>query len=258
MPRVRALPPLDELAASLREAGVEALDEVTRRGADERSSSSDAPTEGPDDAARGLLDLALFLVEHDKRVSFGAFSWDDPRFAAGDAKVAFDVAYARLAPGERLRDALLRELPRVARRQALLALDARGTDLREFDAVHEIYGQVTLFAWPHKPHESADPRVDAARERGWVRTLKEHNLLPGRGIVVLDEHQGLFLTEPALASLMGVLLLLPTGMITLLWNPFVEADRNDSELQYWLQWGRGTGSSSEWREVLRVDEADDA
>lgn len=234
MPRTRALPPVAHLLAELAEQGVD-----------------DAPREGPDEEShKGLLDLALWLAEHRKRVAFPGFSWDDPRFVASDAKVSLEVAYVALGPQDDFAGTLRAHLPRVARGRALLAVDAHASRLREFDAGHDLYGQVTLFARPGKPYESADPRVDAARERGWVKTLKEHNLLPGRGLVVLDEHQGLLLREEAFASLLGLLLLLPDGHTNLWWNPFVEAERNDSELQYWLAWGEGRGSSSEWRTVL--------
>jgi len=237
VPRTRALPPADELLASLAELGVE-----------------DAPSEGPDEQAlRGLLDFALFLAEHRKRITFRGFSWDDPAFRVTDAKVEFRVAYLKLSPQDDFLGAVRAHLLRASRGNALLAVDAFGTGLREFDAGHALYGDVTLFSYPSKPAESADPRVDAARERGWVKTLKEHNLLPGRGIVVLDEHQGALLREDAFARLQGLLLLLPSGQTNLWWNPFVEAERNDSELQYWLSWGEGLGASSEWREVVRYE-----
>ncbi|GEM_PF-3837202 len=237
MPRTRTLPPVDELLAALREAGVE-----------------DAPQDAPDEAShQGLLDLALHVAEHRKRVSFPGFSWDDPAFEAADAKLAMRVAYVRLPDAAAFADALRAHLPRASRGHSLLAVDAHATALREFDAVHDLYGRVTLFEHRTPVPEPADPRVDAARERGWARALKEHNLLPGRGLVVLDEHQGLYLREEAFQRLMGILLLLPDGHTTLLWNPFVEAERNDSEIQYWLGWGEGTGRSSEWRELVRFE-----
>jgi hypothetical protein len=234
--RQRALPPPDELLASLAEQGVE-----------------DAPREGDPASLQGLLDFALFVAEHRKRVSFPAFTWDDPAFLAADAKITMRVAYVRMHPGDDLAGVLRAHLSRAATGHALLAVDARATGLREFDIVHAIYGRVTLFEHRTPVPESADTRVDAARERGWAKTLKEHNLLPGRSLVVLDEHQGLLLREEAFARLMGILLLLPNGLTTLLWNPFVEAERNDSELQYWLGWGQGEGRSSEWRELMKYE-----
>lgn len=238
MVRVRKLPTVAELLASLEEAGV-----------------TDAPRQAPDEESlRGLLDTALWFAEHRKRVSFPAFSWSAPEFVAADAKVTMRVAYARFEADDNLRDTLLAHLPRVGSGMAILALDAHTSGRREFDVLHELYGRVTLFRWPTKPAESADPRVHAAQERGWGATLKAHNLLPGRGIVVLDEDQGLLLREPELERLLGLVLLLPDGHTTLHFNPLVEADRNDAELQYWMTWGEGTGSSSEWRELLRAGE----
>lgn len=236
MPRHRVLPPLDELRAELAAQGV-----------------TDAPTEGDPDALQGLLDVALYVAEHRKRVSFPAFSWDDPAFEARDQKVTMRVAYLRLARGDDLAGALRAHVGRVATGHALLALDARASGLREFEILHQLYGRVTLFEHRTPVPESADLRIEEARERGWAKTLKEHNLLPGRSLVVLDEHQGHLLREPSLTALMGILLLSPDGIVSLLWNPFVEADRNDAELQYWLGWGEGSGRSSEWREVVRYE-----
>lgn len=237
--RRRPIPSVEESLEALLEAGVH-----------------DAPREGANEEdLKGLLDLAAYVAEHKKRVSFPGFTWEDPRFVAEDDKVRMTLAYATL-PGdgpEALQLALRANLPRVDRQHTLLALDAHATRAREFELTHHLYGEVTLFSWPHKPPEPADPRIEDARERGWAKTLKEHNLLPGRGIVVLDEHQGALLRDPACESLAGLLLLLPDGQTQLLWNPFVRAEWNDSELQYWLGWGAGAPSSA-WREVLRVDE----
>jgi hypothetical protein len=141
---------------------------------------------------------------------------------------------------------------------SLLALDAHGTDLREFDLTHLVYGEVTLFQWPHKPPQPSDLRIDDAREAGWVKALKEANLLPGRGIVVLDEHQGLLLRDEAFRALLGLLVLYPNGRVELHWNPFVPSARASSEIQYWLAWAAGHGASSEWRQMLHVEERDDA
>lgn len=232
--RHRALPGLEELHASLLEAGV-----------------TDAPREGPDDASlRALLDLALFVAEHKKKVSFEGFTWSDPGFSVADAKVTFRVAYAVLADG--VEATLLANLSRLGPR-TLLALDANRTDVREFDLGHVLYGGVTLFQWPTKPVESADMRVMDAMEKGWARTLKEHNLVPGRGIVVLDEHQGLLLRDERMKAFVGMLILLPDGQTRLWWNPF--CDGADSELQYWLTWGSGTGPASAWREAFYVEES---
>lgn len=230
---------MDELLRALEEAGVE-----------------DAPREGPDEEAlRGLLDTALFVAEHRKRVSFPGFHWGDPRFLVADARVSLTLAYAALAgeTEDALRMALEGNLDRARDGRTLLVLDAHTTRAREFEIGHALFGQVTLFQWPTKPPEPADPRIDAAREKGWAKVLKEHNLLPGRGIVVLDEHQGMLLREARYEDLLGLLLLLPDGHHALWWNPFVRADVNDAELQFWLTWGAGAGPASGWRELFRAD-----
>lgn len=235
----RDLPPSDELRAALAEAGV-----------------ADAPAEGDEDDLRGLLWLASFLVEREKRVAFAPTSPSDPGFAARDSKVEVDVRYARFdgTTSDGLRDDLLGELPRLRGAVSLVGLDARRSGLKEYELEHLVYGEVTLSAWPHKPAESADPRIHAARDAGWTPTLKAHNLLPGRGIVVLDEHQGVLLREPALARLHGLLVLLATGEVHLWWNPLAQG--LDPEMQHWLSWGPGR-PPREWREVL-YHEKDDA
>lgn len=242
MPRFRPLPSADELLAALAEEGV-----------------TDAPREGPagtgDEGLRTLLDMALFAAELRKKVSFPHFSWADPAFLARDAKVTLRVAYAEL-PGDTadaLELALAANLPRLSDGRTLLGLDAHRTQAREFDLGHALYGQVTLFQWPHKPPQSADPRIDAAMEKGWAKTLKTHNLVPGRGIVVLDEHQGLLLRDDRFRSLCGLMLLLPDGRTELWWNPF--SDRADPELQYWPSWADGTGPASGWKQVFQAEDA---
>lgn len=217
---------------------------------------TDAPREGPDEEAlRGLLDLALFVAEHKKKVAFPDFQWQDPRLRAADARMTVDVAYATLAGDseDAVRWTLEGNLDRLRGGRTLLALDAHTTKAREFELGHALYGQVTLFSWPSKPPEPADPRIDAAREKGWAKVLKEHNLLPGRGIVVLDEHQGLLLRDPRYEDLLGILLLMPDGQTPLWWNPFARAELNDPEMQFWLTWGAGTSPASGWREVFRAD-----
>lgn len=240
MPRFRPLPPTEELLAALAEAGVE-----------------DAPREAPDEESlRALLDMALFVAEHRKRVSFPDFHWGDPGFVAKDAKVTLRVAYAEL-PGDdeaALRLALDANLPRVQDGRTLLALDAHRTRAKEFELGHALYGGVTLFQWPHKPPQPADPRIDTAMEKGWAKTLKTHNLVPGRGIVVLDEHQGILLRDERFRRLAGLLLLFENGHTALWWNPF--ADEADAELQYWPAWGPG-GPASAWKEVFRADSAEE-
>jgi len=94
--------------------------------------------------------------------------------------------------------------------------------------------------------QPADPRIDAAREAGWTPTLKAHNLLPGRGIVVLDEHQGLLLRDERFADVLGLLVLFENGQTELWLNPFARSA--DPELQHWRAWGPGTGPASGWRE----------
>lgn len=231
--RRRALPSLEELHTSLAEAGV-----------------TDAPRDGPDpERLRALLDTALFVAEHRKKVSFPSFQWDDPGFEVQDAKVTFRVAYAQL--GEDAEATLLANLPRLGPR-TLLALDAHRSPIREFDLGHTLYGRPTLFQWPTKPSEAADPRISTLLEKGWARTLKEHNLVPGRGIVVLDENQGFLLRDERLRALVGLLVLFETGDTKLWWNPFTE--NADSELQYWLTWGAGTGPASAWKETFYVEE----
>ena len=230
---------MDELLLALDEQGV-----------------TDAPREGPDEEAlRGLLDTALFIAEHRKRVSFPAFHWGDPRIQVVDARASLSLAYTTLAgeTEDALRWTMEGNLERARDGRTLLLLDAHTTKAREFELGHALFGQVTLFAWPTKPAEAADPRIDAAREKGWAKALKEHNLLPGRGIVVLDEHQGMLLRDARYEDLLGVLLLLPDGHHTLWWNPFVRTDVNDPEMQFWLTWGAGAGPASGWRELFHVD-----
>lgn len=202
--------------------------------------------------------MALHVADCQKDVRFPEFSWADPTFVARDARVTLRFPYARLTTREPedIRAFLLGQMPRLdGKEPALLALDARPSGLAEYELTHLLYGRVTLFAHRVRPHEPADPRIERARERGWTPTLKEHNLVPGRGLVVLDEDQGLLLREPWLDGMRGLLVLLASGDTRLLWNPFSE--KGDAEMQYWLAWGRGAGASSEWREVLRVDRADD-
>lgn len=237
--RSRPIPDIAELMDALKEQGVE-----------------DAPTEAADqEALRGLLDTALWVAEHRKRVRFGDdFSWADPGFWAEDGRVRFRVAYAKLAAGtaDAFEEVAVRNLERTSDGRTLLLVDAHTTDAREFELGHRLYGEVTLFQWPHKPPRPRDPRIDAAREKGWVKVLKEHNLLPGRGIVVLDEHQGMLLQDPRTIDLVGIVLFLADGHHHLWWNPFVRENHNDPELQYWLTWAEGT-APSEWREILRVE-----
>lgn len=233
--RRREIPPAEISLGALRELGVD-----------------DAPTEGPDELAlQGLLDMALYVAEHKKRISFPGFSWSDPCFVATDARAKLRFAYAELAVDART--TLEANLERARDGRTLLALDARRARATEFSLGHALYGEPTLFRFPAKPAEPADPRIDHARERGWTPTLKLHNLLPGRGIVVLDEHQGLFLREARYDGVVGVLALFGTGQTELWWNPFVRADLNDAELQYWKTWGEGTGPASAWREQFLVE-----
>ena len=222
----------------------------------------DAPREGPDEEVlQGLLALALHPAEAQKRVRFPGFSWAAPAFVAEDRRVSLRFEHARLAARDEdgVRAFLLGSLPRLGGRDppALLAIDARPSGLAEFQLAHLLYGEVTLFAHRARPHEPMDARIHDAREKGWTPTLKEHNLLPGRGLVVMDEHQGLLLREPRLDALPGVLLLTAAGTVHLWWNPF--ARRADPELQHWLAWGAGAGGPSEWRRVFEARrDADEA
>jgi len=234
--RRRALPPLEELHAALAEAGV-----------------TDAPHEAPDEESlRALLDMALYAAEVKKRVSFPDFRWSEPGFTAHDARITLRFAYAELV-GD-IAQTLEANLPRLGPK-TVLAIDAHRRNVREFEIQHDLFGRVTLFQWPRKPVESADPRIHDARDAGWTPTLKEHNLLPGRGIVVLDEHQGILLRSERLRALLAVLILFENGQTRLWWNPFAEGA--DPELQHWLAWGAGTGPASAWREQLYVEEKED-
>lgn len=213
----------------------------------------DAPQTGPiSDALQGLLALATPIAECMKRVSFPAFTWEAPEFVAEDARVRLRFPFARLtAPGvDALRAVLDANAGRLAGERALLALDARASGMPEFELTHALYGSVTLFAHRVRPFESADPRVHAAQEAGWSPTLKEHNLLPGRGLVVKDEDQGLYLRDEKMRDVLGVHVLLASGETKLLWNPF--ARLADAELQYYLAWGDGSRGASEWREQFHV------
>lgn len=239
--RERRIPSVDELRGFLAEAGV-----------------TDAPAEAPDDAhLQGLLALALHVADCQKAVSFDGFTWAEPGFAAKDARVTFRFAYERMSASREgdVRAFLLAAMPRVGAPHTLLALDARPSGLREFELGHHLYGGVTVFQHRRRPHESADPRIHRAQDAGWTPTLKEHNLVPGRGLVVLDEHHGLLLREPWLDGLQGLLVLLASGETRLWWNPF--ATRGDPEMQHWLAWGRGMGAPSEWREMLHVERRDE-
>lgn len=235
--RRRTLPPIEQLRAELAEHGV-----------------TDAPAEAPDpESLQALLDMALFCAEVKKRVSFPGFHWSDPGFVASDARVTLRFAYTELAAD--LLTTLEANLPRLRDGRTLLAIDAHRRKIPEFEIQHALFGQVTLFQWPHKPSEPADPRIHDAREAGWTPTLKEHNLLPGRGIVVLDEHQGILLRDERMRAIPGILLLAETGQTRLWWNPF--AERADPDLQHWMAWGAGTSPASAWREQLYVEDARD-
>lgn len=211
------------------------------------SGVEDAPTEGDPAALQGLLFLAAHLVDRLKEVSFPDFAWSDPGFVATDAKTTIPLAYATLKDARDATQTLALRSPR------LVALDARPSGLREFELAHLLYGRPTIYSKPHKPRKPRDDRIERAREAGWAKTLKDHNLLPGRGLAVHDEDQGLFLSDPDLETCPGVLVLLAGGDVHLWWNPFAKG--GDSELQYWLQWGRGV-AASEWKEMLRYEGED--
>jgi len=237
--RRRPIPHPQESLDNLREAG-----------------STDAPTEGPEAHLTGLLDLAAYVAEHKKAVSFPDFSWQTPHFHVDDDKAHVRIDYAPLdslpdleATLQHANDLPAGQAPGDQARYHLLALDLHTSPhITEFQLTHHLYGEITLYHYPHRPPHPADPRIDEAREMGWAKTLKDHNLLPGRGIVVHDEHHGLFLTQPRLtARLQGVLALFADGHTGLYWNPFSDAP-NEAEMQYWLAWGMGA-PASEWKQV---------
>lgn len=225
-----ALPPVDELLAELREAGV-----------------SGAPDTGDERALQGFLFCAAEVAQRQKQVGFEGFSWDEPTFSAKDSKMTLRFRFVEFA-GSTREELLAALAPK--REGELLAVDARNSPLKEFEIAHMLFGEVTLFDFPRRPVESADPRIHAAQEAGWTPTLKEHNLLPGRGIVVLDEHQGLLLREPSFESLRGLFILKGLHHFHLWLNPVAKGA--DPDLQYWLSWGKG-GPASAWREVVRYE-----
>ena len=229
MPRHKdqALPDARALGEALARVGVE-----------------DAPAGGDPAALQGLLYLAAHLHDRQKRVSFPGFAWDAPRFRAADEKTTVELAFARLERAGGLADALQGGGGR------LVALDARPAGLREFELTHLLYGTPTLYTRRGAAPAPRDDRIERARDAGWARTLKEHNLLPGRGLVVRDEDQGLYLSDPGMDLVPGCLALLAGGDVHLLWNPF--AVGGDGEMQYWLAWGKGD-ASSEWREMVRFE-----
>lgn len=208
---------------------------------------SDAPTEGDPDALAGLLFLAAWLHDRQKAVSFEGFSWESPRFTAADEKVTVELEHATLAHASDLAGALCHG-PRIT------ALDARPSGLKEFELGHLLYGTPTMYARRGAAKEARDGRIDTAREAGWAKTLKDHNLLAGRGLVVHDDDQGLFLSDPETEDVPGVLALLASGDVVLWWNPFAEG--SDAEMQYWLSWGRGL-PASQWREMVSYGREDE-
>lgn len=213
-----------------------------------RVGVTDAPAHGDPDALQGLLFLAAHLHDRQKRVSFPGFTWDGPRFLAEDDKVSVELSFARLDRAGDLADVLASGEGR------LVALDARPTGLKEFEFTHLLYGTPTLYTRRGAAKEARDDRIDRAREAGWAKTLKDHNLLAGRGLVVHDDDQGLFLSDPEMERVQGTLVVLAHGDVHLLWNPF--AVGGDSEMQYWLAWGRGQ-SASEWKEMIRFEGDDE-
>lgn len=211
---------------------------------------TDAPDAGDEQALQGLLFCAAEVAQRQKVVSFDGFSWDEPAFFAKDPKFTLRFRFVEFAGSTR--DELLAALA-PKREGEFLAVDARRSPLKEFEIAHLLFGEVTLFNFPSRPVESADPRIHAAREAGWTPTLKEHNLLPGRGIVVLDEHQGLLLREPSLEALRGLFIMKGIHHFHLWLNPVARGA--DADLQYWLSWGKG-GPASEWRELVRYEGED--
>ncbi len=217
------------------------------------------PTEAPsDEELQGVLAFALHLAERHKSVDFTDFDWDAPSLISKHTKTTMSLPYVPLRGRDAgdVSDAFERALSKPGGVPRLLALDARPSGLSEFEVGHILYGEVTLFSWPSKPPRSRDPRIEVAAESGWVETLKDHNVLPGRGIVVLDDDHGRYLTDPSLEDALGALVLFENGHIATMLNPFTRDSLNDPELQHWLSWGKG-GPASEWQTVLDVSKEND-
>lgn len=239
VPRPRHEPPPDlaELRAELATLDVEHL-----------------PATGPDDRRlASALAFALFFAKRLKKVRFPReVDWARPRFVVVDDKIEVDVAWEPLDGIADLAAVLAEagERERDAPRPVILALDALDAEATEFELEHALYGEVTLLEFRSRA-PAPDARIEGARARGWAATLKEHNLLPGRSLFVESSKLGILPNGGASRSLAGVLLLLPNGHFSMKLNPF--AERGDSELQYWLAWGRGS-AASEWKDVLYVDD----
>ena len=208
---------------------------------------NDVPSDGDPDALAGLLFLAAWLHDRQKVVTFGDFSWESPRFEAADDKVTVELEHSTLVRPSDLAGAL-------AHGPRLTALDARPSGLKEFELGHLLYGTPTMYPRRGAARDARDGRIDLAREAGWAKTLKDHNLLSGRGLVVHDDDQGLFLSDPETEDVPGVLALLASGDVVLWWNPFARGA--DSEMQYWLSWGRGL-PASQWREMVNYGREED-
>jgi hypothetical protein len=128
-------------------------------------------------------------------------------------------------------------------------IDATGSDEPEWKFSHALYGEPTIFAYPSRPPRPTGERLLAAERAGWTPTLKGHNLLPGRGIVIEPKNLGLFFSDPNSSRVPGLLVHLATGEIAFYLNPFAADGANDPEMQWWLSWGQGE-AASDWKEML--------
>ncbi len=204
----------------------------------------------PDRDLASFLAFALHFAERQKAIRFpGAIDPAAPAFDVVDERVRVHVEWTRVDGMVDLPHALGEAAARVADDNApcIAAVDLLDSEASEFEAEHALYGEVELLAHRQRAPPSRDPRIELARERGWTETLREHNLLPGRSLAIPDAKHGWFLRAPEAVHLAGVTFLLPSGHVTIELNPFVRESVNDSELQYWLSWGRGATGASEWR-----------
>lgn len=232
MPRARP-EPIEEYLLDIESAGLELPDGLS-----------------PEEAYRTAA-AAAFFARRRKPVRFPG----GPHLLVVDRKMEVDVPIVHLARAADLSDLLARLAPgvRARPRRTVLWIDATAAPDPEFAFEHALWGEVTLYQWPTKPRRSRDERVLAAERAGWTPVLKQYNIVPGRGIVVEDGKHGLLVTSPDTAAFAGLVVHCGTGEQLWCPNPFVEARFADSDFQYWLQWGEGTGET-EWTKVLDTRE----